>query len=127
MANFEYEIFISADKEEVFSALTNPFQIELWSGYPADMSDEIGKEFSIWDGDICGKNIEVKKPGKLVQEWYFEGEEKRSIVQIEIKQNANESRIKLRHTNIPDEVYDEICKGWKEYYLGSIKDFLEMY
>lgn len=37
MGNFNYELKIAADPEEVFAALTNPFQIELWSGYPADM------------------------------------------------------------------------------------------
>ena len=35
--DFEYKMEITADPEEVFAALTNPFQIELWSGYPADM------------------------------------------------------------------------------------------
>ena len=28
---------------------------------------------------------------------------------------------------IPDEVYEEITEGWKKYYLGAIKDMLEMY
>ena len=35
--DFNYELEINADPEEVFAALTVPFQIELWSGYPADM------------------------------------------------------------------------------------------
>ena len=35
--DFEYKLVIAADPEEVFAALTNPFQIEIWSGYPADM------------------------------------------------------------------------------------------
>ena len=38
--NFKYTIDITADPEEVFTALTNPFQIELWSGYPAEMKAE---------------------------------------------------------------------------------------
>ena len=28
--DFEYKMEITADPEEVFAALTNPFQIELW-------------------------------------------------------------------------------------------------
>ena len=43
--NFKYTIDITADPEEVFTALTNPFQIELWSGYPAEMKAEEGFVF----------------------------------------------------------------------------------
>ena len=42
MKEFQYELEIMADPEEVFAALTVPFQIELWSGYPADMKAEVG-------------------------------------------------------------------------------------
>ena len=60
--DFEYKMEITADPEEVFAALTNPFQIELWT-----------------------------------------------------------------HTHIPEDVYEEITGGWKEYYLEAIKGMLEMY
>lgn len=40
MKDFQYNLEIIADPEEVFAALTNPFQIELWSGYPADMKPD---------------------------------------------------------------------------------------
>ena len=48
--NFKYTIDITADPEEVFTALTNPFQIELWSGYPHEMKAEEGFVFSLWGG-----------------------------------------------------------------------------
>ncbi len=55
----------------LYSALTNPFTIELWSGYPAVMSTEPGSEFSLWEGDITGKNLEFVQDRKVVQEWYL--------------------------------------------------------
>lgn len=125
--DFEYELKIAADTEEVYSALTNPFQIEIWSGYPADMKPEVGYEFSLWEGDICGVNLEVVPNKLLVQEWFFGEQEKRSVVQLELKQDNGGTRIKLRHTNIPEEAYEEITEGWREYYLGSVKSMLEMY
>jgi hypothetical protein len=33
----------------------------------------------------------------------------------------------LTHTHIPEDVYEEITGGWKEYYLEAIKGMLEMY
>lgn len=125
--DFQYELEIIADPEEVFAALTNPFQIELWSGYPADMKAEVGHVFSLWEGDIAGVNLEVETNRLLVQEWFFGEQENRSIVRIALKKTKEGTLVALSHTYIPDEVYEEITEGWKEYYLGSIKAMLEMY
>lgn len=125
--DFNYQLEITADPEEVFTALTNPFQIELWSGYPAEMQAEEGFVFSLWEGDICGVNLKVIPPRLLVQEWFFGENEQSSIVTINLSKAGNKTMVKLDHTNVPDDVYDEITEGWKEYYLGAIKGMLEMY
>ncbi len=125
--DFQYKIEIAADPEEVFAALTNPFQIELWSGYPADMKAEKGYVFSLWEGDITGVNLEVIPNRTLVQEWFFGEQEEQSVVHIFLKKNGGKTLLELEHTHIPEEVYDEITEGWRDYYLGSMKEMLEMY
>lgn len=126
--DFKYELKIAADPDEVFAALTNPFQIEIWTGYPADMKPDAGYLFSLWEGDISGINLEVVPGKRLVQEWFFGEREETSIVRLELKkEGVHSTRVILTHTHIPDEVYDEITEGWKTYYLGSLKDMLEMY
>lgn len=125
--DFEYQLEFLADPEEVFAALTNPFQIALWSGYPADMKAETGYVFSLWEGDITGVNLEIIPNKRLVQEWFFGEQEERSIVRITLKKKGNKTLLELLHTHIPEEVFDEITEGWKEYYLGSMKNMLEMY
>ena len=125
--DFQYTLEIAADPEEVFSALTVPFQIELWSGYPADMKAEVGYEFSLWEGDITGVNLEVKANRLLVQEWFFGEQEEKSIARIELKKKGAYTQVELLHTNIPADAYDEITEGWQEYYLGAVKGMLEMY
>lgn len=107
--------------------MTNPFQIEIWSGYPAEMKAEKGFVFSLWEGDICGVNIDVKPNRLLVQEWFFGETENPSVVTLQLKKEGDKTRVELTHTNIPDDVYEEITEGWREYYLGSIKGMLEMY
>lgn len=127
MPNFQYTLEITATPEEVFTALTNPFQIELWSGYPADMKAETGYPFSLWEGDITGINLKIIPHRLLEQEWFFGDQEARSTVRIALKKSGSRTVLSLTHTNIPDEVYEEITQGWKEYYLGSMKNMLEMY
>ena len=110
MKTFKKSFKINAEPSDIYSALTNPFTIELWSGYPALMSTETGSEFSLWDGDITGKNLEFVQDKKVVQEWYFGDQTEKSIVTIE-------------HTNIPDEEFSGIAEGWREYYFDAISNF----
>jgi activator of HSP90 ATPase len=116
---------IPATPEEVYIALTNPFTIELWSGYAADMSTIPGSEFSLFEGDIVGKNIDFKANELIRQQWYFEGEGKESIVTIRLNAEKNNTVAELIHENVPDEVYEEMLEGWKKYYFGSLKRFFK--
>ncbi|BAX79144.1 SRPBCC domain-containing protein [Labilibaculum antarcticum] len=127
MKEFTFSLEINSSQEEVYNALTNSFQIELWTGYPAVMDENPGTIFSLWEGDITGCNIEIIKDYKIVQEWFFGETENPSIVSLLIKKAGSKTRLELTHTNIPDEAYDEIVVGWEEYYLGSLKNFLEFY
>ncbi len=123
--DFKTRIKIKAEAEDIYAALTNPFTIELWSGYKAEMSTEAGTEFSLWEGDIVGKNIEFETNKKVVQQWYFGDQPEESIVTIKIFEDKNACQVELKHINIPEEEFDDICEGWTEYYLGAIKEFFE--
>ena len=123
MKTFKKTFHINAEASDVYSALTNPYTIELWSGYPAVMSTQAGSEFSLWEGDISGKNIEFIQDKRIVQEWYFGDQKEESIVTISIFPDKEKSNLNIEHTNIPDEEFDNIAEGWREYYIGAIKDF----
>ena len=73
------------------------------------------------------EEVEVKPNRLLVQEWFFGDTAERSIVTLKLKKVGEQTQVELEHTNIPDDVFEEIVEGWKEYYLGSIKGMLEMY
>jgi len=123
MKTFKKTFKINAEPSDVYSALTNPYTIELWSGYPAVMPEEPGREFSLWDGDITGKNLEFVRNKKVVQEWYFGEQSSRSIVTITIQPDREDSLVTVEHTNIPDIDFAEIAEGWREYYIGAIINF----
>lgn len=120
MKTFSKSFRINAETDDVYSALTNPVTIELWSGYPAVMSEEPGSEFSLWEGDITGRNIEFIPGRKVVQEWYFGEQSEKSIVTITIRAEGGNSVVNVEHTNIPDEDFADIAEGWREYYIGAI-------
>lgn len=89
------------------------------------MSTVPGSEFSLWNGSISGKNIEFIENKKIVQEWYFGEQEEQSIVTINLHPAKGGTSLELRHTNIPDDDYDDIVAGWNELYFGSLADFFD--
>ena len=124
MKTIKQHHFINATPEEVFSAIVNPFTIELWSGYPAEMDGE-GTEFSIFGGDITGRNIKITENKQLIQEWYFGERQEESIVTIDLKSHQLGTKVNLEHTNVPDEELENFLEGWTIYYWGAIKEFFK--
>jgi len=123
MKDYKKHFIIPAPPEDLYKALTNAATIQLWSGEPAEMSTEPGTEFSLWEESIVGMNLEFEEDKKIVQEWYFGEQEDASIVTIILHPNKKGTDVELRHTNIPDEAYDDIVEGWNNAYFGALIDF----
>lgn len=123
MKDFKKYYIISALPEEVYLALTNPLTIQLWSGDVAEMAAEPNTEFSLWGGSIVGMNLEFELNKKIVQQWYFGEQEEKSIVTIKLHPDSHGTSLELRHTNIPDEDYNDIIDGWNNTYFGALMEF----
>ena len=125
MKDFKKYFIINTEPEILYNALTNAATIQLWTGEPAIMEPVEGTEFSLWSDNICGKNISFEPGKKIVQEWYFGEQEEPSIVTIILHKDKSKTSAELRHTNIPDEDFEDIVAGWMENYFGSLMEFYE--
>ena len=125
MKDFKKYYIIPAPPEEVYLALTREPTIMLWTGAKAEMKPEPGTEFSLWDGNIVGKNLEFDPGKKIVQQWYFGDNPDESIVTIKLHPDSKGTSLEIRHSNIPDEDYEDIIDGWDNIYVGSLQDFYE--
>jgi activator of HSP90 ATPase len=122
MKNLKKYYILHAQPRDVYNALTNKTMLEIWTGEPAEMEPVAGSAFSLWDGSISGINIEFEEGKKIVQQWFFEGQEAESIVTIKLHQHQKGTSVELVHTNIPDEAYENIAEGWDEDYFGSLSE-----
>ena len=117
---------INAPVQKVWQALTDPKVIDSWGGGPAKMTTKVGTSFSLWGGDIHGKNFEVVENKKLVQEWFSGDWKKPSKVSFMLKEEAPKATmVELLQVDVPDNEEADIAVGWDIYYLGEIKKFLE--
>lgn len=123
--SFKLNYKINASKRKVWNALVNPKIINKWGGGPSKMTEDVGFRFSLWKGQIFGKNIKVEKNKLLVQEWYAGRWDEPSIVTFEIEEEGNMTKVKLTHLNIPDDEEKEIKKGWNEFYMNPLIELVE--
>ena len=128
MAPIKQRYTIAAPVSKVWDALINPKQINAWGGGPAKMEGKVGTKFTLWGGSIWGKNIEVIPEKKLVQEWYSDDGgkwEKPSIATFTLQSENNTTIVELIHKDVPADVVADIDDGWKAYYLGPLKEYVE--
>lgn len=125
MKDFKKYYVISSTPDQVYLALTNEATFQLWSGDQADIQAEPGGDFSLWDGSIVGKFLELEPSNKIVQQWFFGEQAEESIVTIKLHPHAQGTSVELRHTNIPDADYQDIIEGWNDVYFGSLQEFYE--
>ena len=123
MKDFKNYYIIPASPDEVYLALTTPLTLNLWTGSEAVMSTEPGSEFSLWDDSITGRNISFEKNSKIVQLWHFGEQQEESIVTIVLHLHSKGTSVELKHTNIPDDDYDDILEGWNDSYFGALQEF----
>jgi activator of HSP90 ATPase len=125
MKTFKKYIFLPAPPEEVYLGLTKAQSIQLWTGAEVVFEEKVDSEFSLWDGDIVGKNLAFETDKKIVQQWYFGEDNEPSVVTIKLHPDKKGTSLEFVQTNIPDEDYDEFTEGIKEYFLGGLADFFE--
>lgn len=125
MKSIKQKYLINAPVEKVWKALVTPKEIEGWGAGPAKMDDKTGTKFSLWGGDIHGENTKVVENKILEQDWFGGEWNESSKVKFVLSEENGKTKLELFQENVPDEEADNIDDGWKEYYLGPLKDYLE--
>jgi activator of HSP90 ATPase len=113
---------IPAEPKDIYNALTNKKMLEIWTGENAVMEPEANTEFSLWGGSISGINLKFEENRKMVQQWFFGEQKEPSIVTIVLHPDKKGTSVELRHTNIPDEAFENISDGWDEDYFGALRE-----
>jgi activator of HSP90 ATPase len=122
--NYNKYYILPAEPAIVYAALTTAITIQLWTGDKVEFEPVPDTEFSLWDGSIVGRNISFVQDKEIVQEWYFgDDNTEPSIVTIKLHEHKKGTSAELRHTNIPEEAFKDICEGWDDAYFGNLQNF----
>ena len=126
MKNYKKYFKISATPEAVYKAYTRPELIEVWTSADVVFEEKENTEFSLFDGDVTGRNIKFVEGSLIQQEWYFENEAgMESIVTLKFHADKDVTSLEVQQTNIPDDAYDNILMGWTEVIIPGICEVVE--
>ena len=119
-------VFIEATPDEVYDALLNAKKHAAFTGSAATTNAKVGAEFTAWDGYISGKNLELVKGKKIVQEWetseWPEGYP-RSRLEFTLRAKKGGTELRMVHTQVPAEQVAEYRTGWHTAYWEPMKEY----
>jgi activator of HSP90 ATPase len=120
-------VTIKASPHEVYEALMDEKKHAEFTEGVARISRKEGGRFSISDGEIEGKNLELVPDKKIVQTWRYSDwpEGHFSTVSFSLEEVEKGTRLVFLQTDVPDDKYEDIKQGWKDYYWGPLKEVLE--
>jgi activator of HSP90 ATPase len=119
------EIDFAASPQRVYEALLDAKQFTAFSGRTAEINREVGGAFSLFNGHIIGRNLEVVPNQRIVQAWrvvtWPEGAY--SIARFELKPEEIRTRLVFDHIGFPEGLHDHLAAGWDENYWSLLKKY----
>jgi activator of HSP90 ATPase len=116
-----------ASPHAVYEILMDEKQHAAFTGGEAKISRKTGGKFRIYDGEIQGVNLELVPDKKIVQSWRYSDwpEGHYSTATFLLEPTVKGTRLTFTQTDIPDDKYEDIKQGWKDYYWQPMKAVLE--
>ena len=125
----EQSILIKASPHDVYEAFMDSKKHSKFTESKAKISREIEGKFTIFEGDLEGKNLELIQDRKIVQSWRSneEGWPKThySTITIELESVETGTCLTFKQTGIPLVSYKSVKEGWNEYYWEPLKNMVE--
>lgn len=126
--SFKQEVIIYATPEKVYNTLVDPDEHAAFTGGEALYTDSSTRDFSIYDGYIVGRNLELIPGKKIRQTWQAAEpgwpEDHYSEVIYELEPHAEGTLLKFTHNDVPVAHADDIYQGWYDHYWEPLNEYL---
>ena len=121
------EVSLEATPARVYDALMSAKAFHAFTTLEAAIDPKPGGAFSLFDGQIVGRNIELIPSRRIVQAWRATADFPPgvySLVKIELTPRGSQTALVLDHTGFPEGHYDHLYAGWGPHYWTPLRKFL---
>ena len=123
----EQTVTFKARPHVVYEMLMDSAEHARFSGAEASISREVGGAFTAYSGALTGTNIELVPDAKIVQSWragdWPEGHYSTATFLLEEADGG--TRLTFTQIGVPEQNYDDISQGWRDYYWSKMSSSLE--
>ena len=122
MMSIKQQVLISAGPAEVYAVLADAGALSALSGMPGVAGPSAGEEFSAFDGNVTGRQIELVPGQRIVQAWRFPVWEPGtySIVSFTVAAEAGGTRLTVEQHGEPEDWHDHVVANWPTFYLNPL-------
>jgi activator of HSP90 ATPase len=125
--NIKQSVTIKASPHDVYEALMDSKKHAKFTGGKASISRVVGGKFNAFDDYCEGVNLELVPDKKIVQSWrandWLEGHYSKATFAFKATQGG--TNLTFTQTGVPEDQYDAVSQGWREYYWAPMKEMLE--
>jgi len=122
------KIVVQASPDDVYEAFIDAKKHSAFTGSKATCDPNVGGKFTAWDGYISGKNLELEKGKRIVQEWMtteWPPDYPPSRLELTFKKIKEGTEILMVHSNVPAEQADGYKQGWTDFYWKPLKEYFK--
>jgi activator of HSP90 ATPase len=124
--SLQEDIHLKSSPQRIYAILLDAKQFAAFTGQPAEIDPREGGAFSLFAGQIVGRNVELVSNQRIVQAWrpshWTPGTW--SLVAFEPKPQSSGTIVSLDHKGFPIGDFDHLEWGWHAHYWEPLKKFL---
>ena len=125
----EQTVTFNASPHDVYEALMDSEKHSQFTGAKASISRDVGGSFTAYDGALSGTILELVPDTKIVQAWRASDEgwpaDHYSTASFTLEKIDGGTRLTFVQSGVPEQSFDQINQGWKDYYWTKMQDLLE--
>lgn len=125
---FTQQESLPARSAAVFTALTDPKVQMAWTNAKASGQARVGSKFTMFNGFIAGRYLDLLQGRRILEEWRTRGWPKGSppsIVEITLEEKGEETTVIAVQSLIPSGRIEAIVREWHDRYWRPLRTYLE--
>jgi activator of HSP90 ATPase len=121
-------LIFEADSGEVYETIMDSKKTSKFTDGKARIPKSVGGKFTMFDGYINGKILELVPGEKIVQSWQAAEKEwpkdHFSKAVFTLRKVKGGTSVNFIQSGVPEECYVHISKGWTEFYWAPLRKML---